>query len=408
MPELKKRIFMGGGFAGIAAAYWCRRQNPDIPVVLYERDEELLRWTKRYGTEEILLGRLVEPETVEAGQFPRGGPHAAVLVEKWPGVATRDWLTSVGVGVRTGTDGQFWAADASNLREALLAALPGVGVEVKTGFALETISRQPDGSFRIWSRDGQADAARCLLLATGGERNHGMALAREFGLEESPSLPGFVRLKPASPKTGEQLGPLSRQIRLRCPRSGLKAEGHAVFSSRGLEGEVLSRLSCQLCVDWKQRGYRISLEIDWVPELTAAGVRSELQSRTLMGRRKQIGEEAIFGFTARQWLAFLASSRIDPEMPWMRLKSRPLQKLVQRLKAHQIAFSGMGLPSGERAWAGGIQSHEVDWSTGRATRVDGLYFAGEILDLLGMPAGPHANLVWASGHLAGSAMALTR
>jgi predicted Rossmann fold flavoprotein len=407
MPELEKRLIIGGGLAGIAAAYWCRRQNPDYPVVLYEREEELLAWTKRFGPEEILLGCLADHEAADAGQFPGGGPHAAGIVEKWPGVATRDWLTSIGVNLRSGKGGQFRAADAANLRNVLAAALSAVGVERKTGFALETISRQPDGRFRIWSRDGMADEAGALLLATGGERNHGMALAREFGLEESPILPGFVRLKTASPKLGEQLGPLSRHIRLRCPRSGLKAEGFAEFSSRGLEGEALSRLSCQLCTDWKQRGYRLSLEIDWVPDLTAASMRGDLQSRILSGRRKPIGEEAVFGFTRRQWLAFLAISRIDPETPWMRLKSRKLQTLVQRLKAHQMAFTGMGLPSGERAWAGGIRSHEVEWSSGRATRLEGLYFAGEILDLLGMPAGPHVNLVWASGHLAGSAMALS-
>jgi predicted flavoprotein YhiN len=50
----------------------------------------------------------------------------------------------------------------------------------------------------------------------------------------------------------------------------------------------------------------------------------------------------------------------------------------------------------------------VDWSSGQARRVSGLYFAGEILDLLGMPGGSHLNLIWASGYLAGSAMALAR
>jgi predicted Rossmann fold flavoprotein len=356
----------------------------------------------------VLLGNLTDHEAAAADEFARGGPHATGAVAKWPGLATRDWLGSLEVPLKTENGGCFVATDAGRLREALTAALESIGVELHTGFSLETISRQPDGSFRIWSRDGMSDAADRLLLATGGERNHGMALAREFGLEENPSLPGFVRLKAASPKLGEQLGPLSREIRIRCARSGLDASGPATFSSRGLEGEAVSRLSCRLCEDWKQRGYRISLEIDWVPELSTPGLRSELVSRTRSGKRKQVGEEPVFGFTQRQWLVFLGSARIDPETPWMRLKTRKLQTLVQRLKAHQVAFAGMGLPSGERAWAGGVCSSEVDWSSGQARRVSGLYFAGEILDLLGMPGGSHLNLIWASGYLAGSAMALAR
>jgi predicted flavoprotein YhiN len=225
-------------------------------------------------------------------------------------------------------------------------------------------------------------------------------------LRRIPSIPAFVRLKAASPKLGGRLGPLSRDIRLRCTRSGLEACGPATFSSRGLEGDALSRLSCQLCEDWKQRGYRVSLEIDWVPELSTSSLRGELVSRTQMGKRKPVGEEAVFGFSQRQWLVFLDSARIDPETPWIRLKPRKLQMLVQRLKAHHVAFAGMGLPSGERVWAGGVCSSEVDWSTGEARRVSGLYFAGEILDLLGMPGGSHLNLIWAGGYLTGSAMAL--
>jgi hypothetical protein len=405
MPELTKRIIIGGGFAGIAAAYWCRRQNPEQPVSLHEKESHLLPWMDRAGLAEIPLGRLTDHETPESSEFARGGAHASGIVEKWPGLATRDWLASLGIPLETQHTGRFTAA-ARQLRELLTEALISAGVEVRTEFSLETISRQPDGSFRIWSRDGLADAGQCVLLATGGARNHGMAMAREFGLEERPSIPAFVRLKAASPKLGEQLGPLTRDIRLRCARSGLEASGTATFSSRGLEGDPLSRLSCQLCEDWKQRGYRVSLEIDWIPELSASALRGELVSRTRTGKRKQVGDEAAFGFTLRQWRVFLASARIDPETPWMRLKTRKLQTLVQRLKAHQVAFSGMGLPSGERAWAGGVGSTEVDWTTGEARGVGGLYLAGEILDLLGMPGGSHLNLTWASGYLAGSAMAL--
>jgi predicted Rossmann fold flavoprotein len=296
--------------------------------------------------------------------------------------------------------------DPAGFAEALEQIVLESGVEIRTSFALESISRQPDGSYRIWSRDGQADTCHKLLLATGGERNHGMALARELGASENPVLPAYLRLRLASPKLADQFGPLEREVRIRCPRTGKSETGLVELSARGLEGPALSALSSSFCEDWKQRGYRLKLELDWIPSLKPSVIRSEVDSRCLTGRRKGIGDEALFGLSKRQWQGFLQLARIEPETPWLRLKARQLQSLVQRLKSHSVSFSGMGLPAGERASAGGIEPEEIDWSTGAAKSAPGVYYAGEILDVLGRPGGAHLNLLIGSAYLAGSAMAL--
>jgi predicted flavoprotein YhiN len=259
----------------------------------------------------------------------------------------------------------------------------------------------------VWSREGFPESGDKLLLATGGERNHGLTLAREAGMEAAAPVPAYVRLRLTSPKLGDRLGPLSRQVRLSCPATGLCETGAGQFSSRGLEGEVLSRLACQLCEGWSQRGYRLALNVDWVPEVSPAALRGELASRSEGGRRKPIGDDPLFGFTPRQWRVFLELARIEADLPWGRLKPKKLQTLVQRLKAHALKFDGMGLPSGERAWAGGLDLRCVDPGTGACLRSPGLHVAGEMLDMLGMPGGRQLNLVWASGYVAGSAMALS-
>jgi predicted flavoprotein YhiN len=90
----------------------------------------------------VPLGRLADHETAEeSDDFARGGPHAAAIVSKWPGQATRDWLASIGVSIQMEENGRLLATNAGQLREALSAALASVGVEVVTEFSLETISR---------------------------------------------------------------------------------------------------------------------------------------------------------------------------------------------------------------------------------------------------------------------------
>lgn len=405
MTELRKCIIIGGGLAGLAGAFWCRRQDPRTTVVLYEKEAEVLSWVRPYRARDLLLGRELASREQEEGAIVRGLPELAGMPGKWSGQATREWLASLGIDLDRSEDGSFHPREGVDFRKQFREVLEKEGVEIRTGFSLESLSPQPEGGFRIWSREGIQDACGRLLLATGGGRNHGMAIAREErGMGMCPPIPAYVRLRLASPRLGDRLGPLAGVIGLRCPRHGTEVVGEATLSSRGLEGEAVSLLSGTFCEEWKSRDYRIQLEVDWLPAKSLPELRGDLSAKSQSGRRNPVGGEAQFGFTLRQWQAFLGLSRIDPETPWVRVRTRQLQTLAQRLKAHSLTFSGMGLPKGERAWAGGIERGALDWSTCEAVETRGLHLAGEIIDMLGEAGGAHLNLTWASAYLAGSAM----
>jgi predicted Rossmann fold flavoprotein len=407
MPDFKKIVVIGGGLAGVAAAYWARRLSPDGLVVLYEKTDRLLGWNRRPGSGGPPLGLAGAGLEPAEADFPRGWPLAAGILRKWPGTATRDWLSASGISLEEAPGGAFRIAGDQPPGESLRRLLEASGVTVRTGFALEALSPQPRGGFRIWSREGEQDECQRLCLATGGERNHGMALVAEHaGIAVRQVIPAYLRLRAASPRIGERLGPMERQARVRCPRTSLEALGTVRLSARGLEGEGISRLSSRLCERWRQGGYRFQLELDWVPDQRPAGLRADLSSRSVAGGRKPVGSEPLYGFGQRSWETILEMSRIDPRLSWSRLRSRQIQTLLHRLKAQGTAISGMGLPAGERAWAGGIAPEDLDIDGGRCPRLPGLHLAGEILDLLAVPGGIQSNLAWASGYLAGSGMAL--
>jgi len=55
--------------------------------------------------------------------------------------------------------------------------------------------------------------------------------------------------------------------------------------------------------------------------------------------------------------------------------------------------------------AGGVDLKGMDLSTMGSTRVDGLFFAGEMLDVDGDSGGYNLHFAWASGTLAGASAA---
>jgi predicted Rossmann fold flavoprotein len=375
-------------------------------VVLVEKGPELAGWAGQAFTRDIPLGSSGTQELFDPRLYPRAAAAAGRILAKWSGAASREWLESSGVVLAGEADGLFIAPQPKPFQEQLRALLEAAGVEIRLNHAIESIARQPGGGFRVWSREGEALSAGRLLLATGGERNHGQKLARELGAGTEAPFAAFLRLRLTDSSKLVQAGAFARCARLRCIRTGGEATGTVQLTSRGLEGPAVSNLSASLCQAWKEMDYRFRLEVDWLPETAGAAVRNELDARCRRGTRRKIGDEPLFGFNDRQWSSFLESARVDPALPWPRLKARKLQALVQRLKGDQLSVEGMGLPRGERAWAGGIGVDSIDIETGESLASPGVYFAGEILDMLGLPDGPHLNLGWATGYIAGSAMAL--
>lgn len=401
MTEFKKVLVIGGGFAGIAAAIQARESDPRCQVSLLEKGDRLLQWLDRKGLKSYPIGTLAKPvnpcpDRAEVWQCQR---H---LLEKWD---PAQLLQMAGKHLENTQSQQLVCNDLKGIRNTLIRSLEDHNVSIRLGFSAESVSIQPDGGFRVWSRQGEACEGSRLILASGGERNHGLRIAADLGVDVSPPVAAYVRLRLASPKLGDRMGPLERHVKVRCLKSGAEASGLMKISSRGLEGPVISSLSASQFQLWNNLDYALQLEVDWLPELAGASVLREIISRAQSGGKRSIEETPMFSLPLRSWSTVLRSSRLEGETPWSRIKMKKLQALANRIKADRIITSGMGLPEDERAWAGGIDVASLNQLNLEARATPGVFFAGEILDMHGFPGGQHLNLVWATAAQAGRAAA---
>ena len=97
--------------------------------------------------------------------------------------------------------------------------------------------------------------------------------------------------------------------------------------------------------------------------------------------------------------------KLDWETSCKRIDSRTFRVHLKRLESGMIPIEGSrGFNFGQAA-AGGIPLSEVDLRTMESRKRKGLYFAGEVMDVVG-PCGGY-NLTWAiaSGMLAGASSA---
>ena len=79
-------------------------------------------------------------------------------------------------------------------------------------------------------------------------------------------------------------------------------------------------------------------------------------------------------------------------------------KLLHLLKAFPVSVSGFRPIDEAIVTAGGVSTKEINPRTMESKLVQGLYFAGEVLDLDAYTGGFNLQVAWSTGFVAGNAI----
>ncbi len=74
------------------------------------------------------------------------------------------------------------------------------------------------------------------------------------------------------------------------------------------------------------------------------------------------------------------------------------------LKGFELTVTGTGGFKEAIITRGGVDVHEIDPSTMQVKSVEGLYVAGELIDVDALTGGYNLQIAFSTGHLAGSSL----
>ncbi|MEY2572714.1 MAG: hypothetical protein QOJ87_927, partial [Verrucomicrobiota bacterium] len=107
----------------------------------------------------------------------------------------------------------------------------------------------------------------------------------------------------------------------------------------------------------------------------------------------------------RLWEQLAVAAGIRPETRWTNLSRENANRLTSNLLRTEVTVQGKSLNKDEFVTCGGVKLGEVDFKTMESRIVPALYFAGEVLDIDGITGGFNFQAAWATGWIAGKAMA---
>ncbi len=183
------------------------------------------------------------------------------------------------------------------------------------------------------------------------------------------------------------------------------SSGPLLITHWGLSGPAVLKLSAFAARLLSEKNYQFSILVNWLSDYTEESLRAGWSDIRNQAGHTLIATKNPFGLPSRLWHYFLKNSDIEEDTYWSELKSSCQNKLIQLLTANIFIVAGKTTFKDEFVVCGGISLAEIDVNTMQAKRFDGLYFAGEVLDVDGVTGGFNFQNAWTTGWIASKSIA---
>lgn len=408
IPDRTELVVIGGGAAGMICAYNAAQRG--MSVVLVDPNRQLGRKVRITGK-----GRCNVTNNCDIKEFmrniPGDGRFLYSALNRFSPADTIAFFESHGLPLKTERGNRvFPVSDNANDVAGLMARLcERSGVTLIRSTAKKILTEGGAVS-AVVTEDGTI-ACRAAAVCTGGlsypltgSNGAGYRFARELGHTVTETRPSLVPLESEDDCCAQMQGFSLKNVTLSAyedERLIYKELGEMLFTHFGVSGPLVLSASSHMR-NFGRAKYR--LEIDLKPALD----EKKLDARILRDFEKYSNKEFknaladLAGHTMIPVLVRLSGIPEDTKVNSITREQR--MRLLRLFKAFPVSVSGTRPIDEAIVTAGGVSTKEIDPRTMGSKLVQGLYFAGEVLDLDGYTGGFNLQIAWSTGFVAGNSV----
>jgi hypothetical protein len=150
-------------------------------------------------------------------------------------------------------------------------------------------------------------------------------------------------------------------------------------------------------------GKPMFVEIDFAPEATAAEIAARIQRLREESPSRQVANSSPApDVSKRLYEALLAAAKVDSARRLAEMPKRDIDAIADSIKRLRLAVAGTGAADECMVTVGGVATRDVDAKTMQSRVAEGIYFAGEFLDLAARCGGFNLQCAFSTGYVAGS------
>ena len=404
-----KVCVIGGGAAGMVAAGTAVQYGAEVTLF-----ESMPILGKKLGI--TGKGRCNVTNDSEINEFLENVPkNPRFLYTALSNLSPRYTMTffeSLGVELKTERGRRVFPANdkAKTIVDALKSYCSGADVIYEK---VKRVNKTENG-FTVTTAKGNYDFDK-VIIATGGKSypltgsdGSGYRLAMNLGHKVTELRPSLIPLVSPDKLCPNLQGLSLKNVAIKVTDSQEKLLysdfGEMMFTHFGVTGPMILSASAHLIGrDFSE----LTLSIDLKPALDEKTLDSRLLSDFSKNSNKDFINSLYELLPSKMIPPFVARCGIDPRKKVNTITKEERKIILENLKSLKIKLSGVRPIEEAIITSGGIEVKEISPKTMESKLAQGLYFAGEIIDVDAYTGGFNLQIAFSTGYLAGMNSAIS-
>lgn len=403
-------IVIGGGAAGMMAAITAAQAG--AAVRLLERNPKLGRKLYITGKGRCNLTNHCPPEEVLAST-PRNSRFLYGAMTRTPPSWVEEFFTGLGVPLKVERGNRVFprSDQAADVIDALFFRLRRLNVKITLARATGICTEE--GRVTAVETEQGIFPCKAVILATGGcsypstgSTGDGYDMAQALGHTVVSPVPSLVPLEAEEDFCPRMQGLALKNVALRVKnRKGkviYQEQGELLFTHFGLSGPLVLSASAHMR-DFEKERY--ACVIDMKPALDEPKLDARLV-REFSAQANRDFQNILGSLVPRLMVpVMLELTEIPGDKKAHDLTKGERRRLLEQLKCLTVHIRGPRPIAEAIVTSGGVKVGEADPKTMASKKVQGLFFAGELLDVDAYTGGFNLQIAWATGRAAGEGAA---
>ncbi|HDM8261117.1 TPA: NAD(P)/FAD-dependent oxidoreductase [Proteus mirabilis] len=298
------------------------------------------------------------------------------------------------------TLGQLFCDDsAQQIIDLLLAECHEGKVSIRLRSEVTQIEKTAEGFTLLVG--GKTITASSVVIASGGLSMPGLGatpfgykIAQQFGLNVLPTRAGLVPFTLHKPQL-EQLNPLSGVAipAIVTAENGTQFKENILFTHRGLSGPAILQIS-----SYWHPGENVSINL-----LPDTDLESYLQEKR-QAQPNQLLKNTLSRLLPKRFIEIMIENNQLPDTSLAQLSNERITQITTLLQAWLVLPNGTEGYRTAEVTLGGVDTRNLSSKTMEATKITGLYFIGEVVDVTGWLGGYNFQWAWSSAYACAQAL----
>ncbi|MBG6242832.1 MAG: NAD(P)/FAD-dependent oxidoreductase [Candidatus Symbiopectobacterium sp. Dall1.0] len=380
-------VIVGAGAAGLFCAAQAGQRG--LRVLLVDNGKKPGRKILMSGGGRCNFTNMYAEPATYLSENPNFCKSALARYTQWDFI---DLVNRHGIAYHEKTLGQLFCDDsAQQIVDMLMRECELGNVQFRLRSELQRIERA-GSAFTLTFTNGALTVPQVVIASGGlsmpglGASRFGYQVAQQFGLKVLPTRAALVPFTLHKPLL-EQIQTLSG---VSVPvvvtaKNGVSFKESLLFTHRGLSGPAILQLSSY-----------------WLPgEMVTINLLPQRDLNVLLAEQRAAHPNQSLKNTLALWLPkrlveCLQTLGIVPEVSLKQLQSPQIAALIENLHAWQVQPNGTEGYRTAEVTLGGVDTRELSSKTLEASKVPGLYFIGEVVDVTGWLGGYNFQWAWSS------------